>query len=75
MRPQRTFTLTSPRFGLLAGTRVWEFTGPTYGLPADDAFFTGKPHIAVTLTPEPEADKGFFTCPLSILREEFPPCP
>ena len=57
----RKFRLLNNRFEHTAGTIVYEYNGPSYGLSSDDEFYTQKPHTTVTLNEN--GGTPFFTVP------------
>ncbi len=64
---RRKFILTEDRLGLTKGTKVYEYTGATYGLDTDDMWRTGVPHSAVTL--DEDGCTPFITIPVYDLEE------
>lgn len=53
--------LLKDRFEYKAGTVVYYFTGPTYGLAEDDSLVIGIEHTSVTV--KPDGSGPFFTVP------------
>ena len=54
------------------GTRVYPYSGPNYGLVADDAAASGVPHMAVTAAPDA---LNFFTVPTADVGAIIPNFP
>jgi hypothetical protein len=60
------YILLKDRFEHKAGTTVYFYTGPTYGLVSEDTFDSGIEHLAVTL--KPDGTHPFFTVAIDELE-------